>query len=409
MEDSGAMSMTELCRPQGTQNLIVPSSPDIKTFIPFGMDGTSVIISPGGEILRISQHLAEDEPRIVCLGSPTLRGYLRDLGAVGWRLHKLAQDREVGLHIHLMPASGGKTSSMKTSLEWINGRWPCIFYKIGGLDVSVLFTVDQGVVSQQYLIANPSAERKCLRFALRIGGAQVDTLHVKDARWVGAGDEEWSDEQQNLSHTSYTFHVAEKQWATTPEAMQHGDHTAETTTQGGPATPEAQNGSDSANITTRAEAVITVFHNDKLLAPEGAFQLPVTRDGSDSDGEESDDEHRGRSSVSSASSGLLDIASHDVQKLVVQYSLSPYGVHDSGVQESELPTPQDIDTSLKREGSENWSFVMDDVFNPILRRHLEHILCLCLVNDRPRSEQQQYIAFINDITFESGSTPMNDL
>ncbi len=383
MQVSGAMVISDLCRPKDVETIIVPSDPGIKTFIPFGMDGTSVIISPYGEILRMSRYLDEDEPRILCLGSPKLEGYHRDLINVGEKLHQLAQAEDTGFHVRLMPASGEEMASMKTRLEWINGHWPCIYYQQDGLDVSVLFTVDRGILSQQYLIANPSAEQKSFRFALQIGGAQVNTLHVDGTGWVGANDE-WSDEIHNLPHTVRAFHVAEKLWDETPDATQHG--------------------SDGANFSARGEAVIAVLHNDELLAPESAFQIPVWRNYSDSDVGESDDEQKSGKQVPSGSSSLLNVAPSGVQKLVVQYSLRPYGVEDSRVL-----VPQGTETLLKSERSGNWSFVKDDDFNPIYRRHLEYILCLCLISDRQRPEEQCRNPFINDITFESGSTPINDL
>ena len=404
MQDSATTAMSELCRPKGVETLIVPSDADTKTFIPFGMDGTSVIISPYGEILRMSRYLEGDEPRIICLGSPALRGYQRDLGGVGYMLHEVAQAVDAGLHIRLTPKSGDQILSLETKLEWINGRWPCIYFEIDGLEVSVLFTVNHGILSQQYLIGNPSAEQKSFRFALQIGGAQVNTLHVEGSRWVGADEDEWSEEQQNLPHTSYGFQVAEKEWKKTPETMGQDVDTAKFATQGEALTPETvHHGSDSAKITTRGEAVIAVFHNDDLLKPENAFQIPVGSNDSDGDTEESDDEQKPGNNASSAPSNLLDVASCGIQKLVVQYNLQPYGCQDSKVS-----LLQETGTFLKSEGCGNWSFVKDDEFNPVFRRHLEYILCLCLIKDGPKLERQ-YVPFINDITFESGSTPMNDL
>ena len=404
MQDSGTAAMSELCRPKGVETLIVPSDADTKTFIPFGMDGTSVIISPYGDILRMSRYLEEDEPRIICLGSPALRGYQRDLVGVGDMLHEVAQTLDAGLHIRLLPKSGDQISSMETRLEWINGRWPCIYFEIDGLEVSVLFTVNHGILSQQYLIGNPSAEQKSFRFALQIGGAQVNTLHVEETRWVGADVDEWSEEQQNLPHTSYGFQIAEKEWEKTPETMGQDVDTAKIATQGEALAPETvHHGSGTAKITTRGEAVIAVFHNDELLKPENAFQIPIGSNDSDSDTEESDDEQKLGNNASSAPSNLLDVASCGVQKLVVQYNLQPYGCQDSKVS-----LFQETGAFLKSEGCGNWSFVKDDDFNPVFRRHLEYILCLCLIKDGPRLERQ-YVPFINDITFESGSTPMNDL
>ena len=403
------MAVSELCGLNGVETLIVPSNPTTKTFIPFGMDGTSVIISAYGEILRMSQYLAQDEPRIICLGSPTLRGYQRDLVGVADLLHELAQSQQSGLRIHLRPASGGEPSSMETKLAWINGRWPCISYKIGGLDVSVLFIVDRGILSQRYLITNSSAEQRSIRYALQVGGAQVNTLHVgDDQHWAGANDDEWADEYQfHLSHSTHAFHISEIQDKPL-DVPQYNEDTAKTTTQAGNAIPEAaQLDSEIPKITTRGQAVIALFHNDELVAPENAFQAPIHTNTHDSDSEESDDEVNAGKSNSAAFSEPLDVVPNGVQKLVVQYRVQPYDEFNE--QDSEILHPRDINALVKREESENWSFVQDDDFNPIFRRHLEHILCLCVVNESPSSEQQQLVPFINDITFRLGSTPINDL
>ena len=402
------MAMSELCGLNGVETLIVPSKPSTKTYIPCGIDGTSVIISAYGEILRMSQYLAEDEPRIICLGSPTLRGYQRDLAGVANLLHELAQSHQTGLHIHLRPASGGEPSNMETTLAWINGRWPCISYKVGGLEVSVLFTVDGGVLSQRYLIANSSAEQISIRYTLQAGGAQVNTLHVDDQQWAGANDDEWADEYQfHLSHSTHAFHISEIQ-DKPPDVTQYNDDTAKITTQAEYAIPEAvQHDSEIPKITTRGQAVIALFLNDELVAPENAFQAPIRANVHDSDGEESDDELNPGKNTPAAFSEPLHVLPYSVQKLVVQYMLQPYD--ESNDQDSDISDPRDINALVKREESKNWSFVQDDDFNPIFRRHLEHILCLCVVHESPNSEQQHHVPFINDITFESGSTPINDL
>ena len=403
------MAMSELCGLNGVETLIVPSNPVTKTFIPFGIDGTSVIINAYGEILRMSQYLAKGEPRIICLGSPALRFYQRDLGGVAGLLHKLAQRQHTGLHIHLRPASDGEPSSVETTLAWINGRWPCINYKVGGLDVSVLFTVAGGTLTQRYLIANPSAEQRSIRYSLKAGGAQVNTLHFDGKGWSGAQDKEMEDDyQSHLSHSTHAFHISEVQRNKPPDVTQDNDDAANIITRAEHMTPEAvQNDSEIPKITTRGQAVIALFHNDELTAPEHTFQAPVNANLYDSDDEESNDEVTTGEPSSTAFSEPLHIVPHGVQKLVLQYRLQPYDEFND--QDSEIPHPRDIDTLVKREKSENWSFVQDDVFNSIFRRHLEHILCLCVVNEGPDSEQQHHISFINDITFESGSMPINDL
>ena len=401
------MAMSERCGLKDVETLIMPSNPGTKTFIPFGIDGTSVIISAYGEILRMSRYLAEDDPQIICLGSPTLRAYQRDLVGVAAKLHRLAQTERNGLHIRLRPASAGEAASKETTLVWINGRWPCINYKVGGLDVSVLFTVDEGILSQRYLITNRSAAQESVQYTLQVGGAQVNTLHVEGRDWIGANEDEWAEVYQlHLSHSTHAFHIEETQWEEAQDAVQQNVDTPKITTKAEDTTPEAvQHDNDTPKITTRGQAMIALFHNDKLVTPEDAFQTPILDH--DSDGEESDDEEKTGTDASSAFSQPLHIVPHGEEKLVVQYSLQRY--HEDQDQDSRVLLPRDINTLLKHEEAGNWSFAQDDDFNPIFRRHLEHILCLCLVNESPSSEQHRHVAFVNDITFGFGSLPTNDL
>ena len=167
---------------EGVERLVVPSHPTTKTYIPFGMDGTSVIISPYGEILRMSQYVARKESRILCLTSTTLKGYQRNLASIRQQLYRLAQVRVTGLGINLMSSSGSKKVTLETHLEWLNGHWPCIRYEFDGLVISVVFTVKKGILSQQYVIINPSEKEICVRINLQIGGSEVNTLYVNDSK-----------------------------------------------------------------------------------------------------------------------------------------------------------------------------------------------------------------------------------
>ncbi len=174
--------MSALFNLEGVERLVVPSHPTTRTYIPFGMDETSVIISPYGEILRMSQYVARKESRIICLTSTTLDRYQRDLAFIPRKLHHLAQVRGTGLGITLTSSSGSKSVSFETQLEWLNGHWPCIRYEFDGLVISVIFTVEKGVLSQQYAIVNPSEKEICVRFNLQIGGSKVNTLYVNDSK-----------------------------------------------------------------------------------------------------------------------------------------------------------------------------------------------------------------------------------
>ena len=93
-----------------------------------------------------------------------------------------------------------------------------------------------------------------------------------------------------------------------------------------------------------------------------------------------------------------------MEKLTLQYKLQPRESQDT-----QIPQYLDVDKLLKDDGIGNWSFQQDHKFNPIFRRHLEHILYVCLVSIMPNRDQQLRYAFINDFTFESGSSAVNDL
>ena len=165
---------------EGVERLIVRSDPTIKSYIPFGIEGTSVIISPYGEILRMSQYVDEEDPRIICLASPSLEFYQRDLWGIRNFLHLRAQVPRTGLGIHLESefASGNKEPSFETRLEWLNGRWPCIYYELNGLAISVAFTVRRGVLSQQYVLVNQSEKDVDIRYDLQVGQCEVYTLYI---------------------------------------------------------------------------------------------------------------------------------------------------------------------------------------------------------------------------------------
>ena len=130
----------------------------------------------------MSQYVARKEPRIICLTSTSLDGYQRDLAFIRQRLHGLAQVRGTGLGINLISSSESRKVSLETQLEWLNGHWPCICYEFDGLVISVVFTVEEGVLSQQYVIVNPSEKEICVRFNLQIGKSEVNTLHVNDSK-----------------------------------------------------------------------------------------------------------------------------------------------------------------------------------------------------------------------------------
>lgn len=197
---------------------------------------------------------------------------------------------------------------------------------------------------------------------------------------MGHRDSELSPEQPSvLSDTSGFFHIAEREPRKTREISPRED--------------------DHAKNVVRGEAVIAVFHNGTAVIPDGTFPNPVP------DGDEDTDDGSGpRGKRSLDSSKSLQVKPKGVERLVLQYRLQSQGSQDTRVLEY-----LDVDNFLKSDSFGNWSFQQHNNFNPIFRRHLEHILHVCLINVEPNSDQQSQFAFISDFTFESGSSSVNDL
>ena len=379
---------------EDVERLVVPSDPSTRSFIPFGIDGILVIISPYGEVLRMSKYIAEDNPRVICLDSPGISRGRRLLNRLGARMQRRARERNSGLSIRLM-ADSIVEDPIETRLEWINGRWPCIHYEIDGVLISVLFTVNKGVLSQQFFIKNPSGESKAVRFALQVQGATVRTLRVEDGQWAPSEEYEFDDEMKKprlRPNAGGLYNIVEKGHERSPVEP-----------------PYQQDGDAVSNVVT-GEAVFAVFHNGELLKLDRTASVPIRLPGeADGNGEDSgdpDDDMNGRSdeTIPSPSSGVLQVASKGVQRLVLQYQ-----VQSHSIEQPRSLQCLDLETFLKSDQSRNWSFKEDHKFNSIFRRYLEHILCLCLVDVMPDPGKERHIPFINDVTLESASTPLGDL
>ncbi len=193
---------------------------------------------------------------------------------------------------------------------------------------------------------------------------------------MGHRDSEISAEEPSiLHHTSGCFHIAERELKEKArETLPH---------------------------VVRGEAVIAVFQNETLVAEDSTFPVSVPKGDKDSGCGDDSEQNRKRAQDSWK---RLQVKSKGVEKLVVQYRLQSHGSQDTRVHGY-----LNAEDTFKGERFENWSFQQDDNFNPIFRRHLEHILSVCLVNVGPDSDQQRRFAFISDYTFESGSSSLNDL
>ena len=389
------MTTSDLPGLEGLERLVVPSDRSTRSFIPFGIDGISVIISPYGEVLRMSKYIAEDNPRVICLDSPgisTGRSYPNGLGA---RMQRRARMRHSGLNIRLMADSNVEDPILETRLEWINGRWPCVRYEIDGILVSVLFTVNEGVLSQQFFIGNPSGENKAVHFALQIRGATVRTLCVARGQWASVDEYDLlphePEEPQPQPNASSLYTLVERK----------GERSFNET---------LQKDFDAVRNVVIGEALIAVFHNGELLKLDEKASVPINdpyaSDNDDGDGESPDGDAQSNSNqtIPSASSGVLKVASKGIQKLSLQYELQCHTGEGS-----RSPEYLDAETFLKSDQSSNWSFKEDHAFNPIFKRYLEHILCLCMVDVKPDRSKERRIPFVNDVTLERESTPLGDL
>ena len=362
----------------------IPLDQGARSVIPFGIDGTLVIISPCGEVLRMSKYIAEDNPRVICLNSSEL-----EVGPYGLhnRMERLARFRDTGFGIRLL-ADAKLKHPIKTQLEWINGRWPCIHYEIDGVLVSVLFTVIEGVLSQQYFIENPSSKIKAVRFGLQIQPATVGTLRLVQGQWASSQD---SDQMESLFRPDASGHyvwVEGERERGLDEPLRH----------------------DGDTVTAKGEALIAIFSNDKLLKLDEKVSVPIRRfyelDSDDEYSNDADDDTRSASDqkVPSASSGVLQIAPKGIEKLVLQYKLQSHSD-----KEPQSPRYLEVETFLKSEQSKGWSSRENHKFNLIFKRYLEHILCLCLVEITPEPGEERCIPFMNDATLESESTALGDL
>ena len=353
------------------ERLVVPAEKDTLTPIPFGIDGTSVVINRYGEILNILQYVADDNPKMIALDTyepyyPYMNNHSEELG---WQ----SENQRTGLHLRLMSMLKHEVEGLEPSLEWVNGRWPHVSYELEDFRVSVQFTVEQGVISQQFLIKNTSNTEKHIRYALQAEGSTVTTLHVEDDRWEMNEDFDWSaPKPQVVSDLKGYFTLGEN------KGVLHQDHTT-------------------TDDDMRSEAILTVFHNGVRISSEDIVLIPVEHETLPSRGKGMNDLLTNRKRPN-----ILCVPPHGVQELLVQYKLR----FDH---KNEMPFLDylDVGTFLLRDQHYFWSFKDDSEFNTIFRRQLEHILCLCLVNVIPHSKSGPRVPF--DTTLASGSTPAGDL
>ena len=323
----------------------------------------------------MSRHVADENPQIIALDTyEPQRPYMDEHNKeLSWR----SEHRRTGLQIHLMPVpvpkSGRNSSGFKPRLEWVNGRWPRISYESDGLSVSIQYTVQQGVISQQFLIKNPSKKDQKIPYALQAEGSTVTTLHIEDNVWEMTDDFDWTASKPQIVRDLNGFYILGEN-----KSVMHQDGTR-------------------TKYSGNSEAIMAVFHNGVRLGAENVRLIPIEDEAPVAQRKPSENLLLNQNFPS-----VLCIPPHGIEEVVVQYILRSHI-------DNELPYLDyfDVGTFLRNEQYCVWSFKEESVFNNIFRRQLEHILCLCLVKVVPSSNSGPRIPF--DTTLASGSTPVGDL
>ena len=357
-------------RRESHKSLVVPSEPDTHTFIPFGIDGTTVVINRYGEILKILQYITAKPPQIIALDTYKLQYPYMELH--NQELYWNSQDRGTGFRLNLMLTHKDEKIHSEPILEWVNGRWPRISYLLARLEVSIQFSIEHGIVSQRLLIKNPFDVDKDLHFALQAGGSTVTTLHIEDDRWE--------------------MNEVLGQPATKPQIMQDLDgHFVLGEERLAPKLND-----DSTKKSVTSEALIALFRNGNSISPNNIVLRPV---------EENKSPYQETPSTTilptPRTPDIISIQPHGVQEVDVQYMLRPYGDNSRSVRYF------DVGIFLASEQHGIWNFINNNDINTILLRHLEHILCTCIVPIALNSKSGPRIPF--DTALASGSSPSSDL
>ena len=367
-EESALDTLFKLCGLQNVERLVIDTQgDDARTYVPFGAEGLSVILSLYGDVLRISNVIADETSRILCLASPKLKYYDHDLVSVGDKLNDLAKAPGAGFNLRVLPGSEGLPPTIEPQLSWLDGRWPCIHYNIDGVLVVSTFVIKHdvagGVLSQQFKIFNTSNDVKPVRYALQFDGASVLTLSIKDQVWRGPdGHNFWSSSAPAPQRIGCSLSLDEHEY------------------------------DKSENYGFRGSALISVFRNGiQYELPDSIF-CAEQNDDSDENGHQEN------------TLAQMVLPSSSFETIAVQYRLHPYKSDNSRSLDY-----FDSDAFLRNEIPFNWTLREEHVFNPILRRQLEYVLGLCPAIGKPRPGQEYRVPFINDITFESFSSPICDL
>ncbi len=341
--------------------LFIPSRCEKKTYTCFGLNGTTAIISPYGEILNISKSITEIKAtaetkseiefkstdnrnqRILSLDCHAVVNCSRTGMERRRRFQELAEREAPGGDTGLGLCIESVNANMNPKLSWLNDRWPRITYSLEGINVSVKFAIqgEENILLQQYIITNSTNEDKDLPLLLT-------------TRWTELSNNEPDDRDV------YTEPLVAESFPVEWDADHRHIHIE---------------GSENT-----AEAMIHVFHNGDLI-DLNMDTCPIHWDWN--------------RDYYKFFSPFRRHRRFSVPKGSVQEVTAVYKIQQKGETERSILAYIDTCNFLKNDQPRNTFFKENDEFSPIFRRQLEHILCACSLPLVGMSDDEQYLAITN--------------
>ncbi|KAH8812642.1 hypothetical protein F5884DRAFT_878489 [Xylogone sp. PMI_703] len=361
-----AVASLETSDTHDLEPLTILSECNKKPYISSGLNGTTAIISPYGEVLNISKSITEISAtaetkstiesesidnrklRILSLDCKGLINCSRPGMERRREFQRLAEEQAPGDSTGLGLCLESVEADLNPSLSWVNDRWPRVTYSSEGIDISVQFTIqgEDNVLWQQYTITNDTNEDKSVPLFFRTGEMElssnepdIDNVYTKPLD----ADEcpiEWNKDR-------YCVHVE---------------------------------GSKST-----AEALIYVFSNGTLITNLEMDDSPI----------------QWQRWWHGRSKGFL-VPKNRVQEVTIAYK-----IQQKDEAEKSSSAYVDIYSFLKNDKPRNAFFERDRIFAPLFRRHLEHILCACSLPLAGTTDGKEYITFTNgNALYPFSATPL---
>jgi hypothetical protein len=374
----------------------------VRTYIPFGFDGIAAIITPFGEILKLSQFFRE-EPRLVEISAARATN--------AFQLQDISQNLMTGIGLYLRPfqqengeaLSGSNVSdeedeekpppsSSEPELEWVNDRWPRISFETAGVKVTVQFVISDGCLVQQYILNNESNKNIDLQLDLQWSSATLFTRFVREGNsWEYFPILEGHQVGGNVNSEHPNSKIL-------PESRIHS----------------AYNNNSSYKFSRREDK----RSDAGVFAFIDGHPLDLAEDISSANLKEN--ETKLDSSVGKAQLRLLSykrwvplpkaggrcfiMHAKESREIVLQYKIA---LADQ-LYKSSVPF-SDIGTFLKNDWPGYPALIAEEKLNAIYRRHLEHALCGSRIVVAMEKESKSCVAFRHDLVDNSPSGLSSDL